>query len=86
VETDSENGPIEPKSGADLIPETTLFPANHRRYRAYFRASDMSVRDGTGWLGREDSNWQMSFPKMGFEMLPEFPLILERLGTRDYRL
>ena len=38
-----------------------------------------------GWAG-SDSNRQMSNSEMAFEMSAEFPLISERLRTRDYRL
>jgi hypothetical protein len=44
----------------------------------------MLRRDQTGWLGREDSNSQMSLSKMPFEIWREFPLISEHLGTRDF--
>jgi hypothetical protein len=29
--------------------------------------------DRTGWLGMEDSNSQMSLPKLAFQVRPEFP-------------
>ena len=36
------------------------------------------------WLGWEDSNSQMSLPKLAFEVWPEFPFISERLAIRDF--
>ena len=36
-----------------------------------------------GW-GREDSNSQMSLPKLAFEVWPEFPFISQRLAIRDF--
>jgi hypothetical protein len=41
-------------------------------------------QDRTGWLGLEDSNSQMSFPKLAFEVWPEFPFSSERLAIRDF--
>jgi hypothetical protein len=41
-------------------------------------------RDRTGWLGMEDSNQQMSLPKLAFEVWPEFPFISERLAIKDF--
>jgi hypothetical protein len=38
----------------------------------------------TGWLGWEDSNSQMSLPKLAFEVWPEFPFISQRLAIRDF--
>src|SRR5580692_3902219 len=35
----------------------------------------------SGW---EDSNSQMSLPKLAFEVWPEFPFISERLAIRDF--
>jgi hypothetical protein len=49
-----------------------------------FATRTLPHRDGTDWLGREDSNSQMSFPKIPFEMWGEFPLILEHYRTRDF--
>ena len=40
--------------------------------------------DRTGWLGWEDSNSQMSLPKLAFEVSVEFPFIWERLAIRDF--
>jgi hypothetical protein len=40
--------------------------------------------DRTAWLGREDSNSQMSFAKTPFDIWGEFPLISEHLGTRAF--
>jgi hypothetical protein len=40
--------------------------------------------NSTGWLGWEDSNSQMSLPKLAFEVWPEFPFISERLAIRDF--
>ena len=36
------------------------------------------------WLGRQDSNLEMLFRKMPFEISGRFRLISERLGTRDF--
>jgi hypothetical protein len=41
-------------------------------------------KDPTAWLGWEDSNSQMSLPKLAFEVWPEFPF---HFGTfSDQRL
>jgi hypothetical protein len=37
-----------------------------------------------GWLGRQDSNLEMTFQKTPFERSREFPLISEHIGTRDF--
>ena len=54
-------------------------------------AAKDSVTDNKGdfaeteiWLGWEDSNSQMSLPKLAFEVWPEFPFISERLAIRDF--
>jgi hypothetical protein len=44
----------------------------------------MACRDGTGWLGMENSNSQMSLQKLAFEVGSELPFILERLAIRDF--
>jgi hypothetical protein len=45
---------------------------------------EIAYRDWTGWLGIEDSNRQMSFSELAFEMWLEIPQISERLVTRDF--
>jgi hypothetical protein len=52
--------------------------------RQYLDSRKSNRRDRTGWLGWEDSNSQMSLPKLAFEVWPEFPFILERLAIRDF--
>lgn len=59
-------------------------PTYSRECRANFCVTDMPDRDRTGWLGRQDSNLEMPFRKMPFEMSGSFRLISERLGTRDF--
>jgi len=58
-------------------------PGN-RWQRQYSHSRKSNRRDRTGWLGWEDSNSQMSLPKLAFEVWPEFPFILERLAIRDF--
>src|SRR5262245_9141249 len=64
--------------------ETRQHLANSRECRDYFFKLDRTHRDQTGWLGRQDSNSQMSFSKGPVEMSGEFPRIPEHLGTRDF--
>jgi hypothetical protein len=44
----------------------------------------MPSRDGSGWLGCQDSNLQMTFREMPFEMSGRFRLNSEHIATRDF--
>jgi hypothetical protein len=41
--------------------ETDRPAAKSRNSRKFYRGSEVPYGDGTGWLGREDSNRQMQF-------------------------
>jgi hypothetical protein len=64
--------------------ETRHRHANSQECRANFCESETAHGDATGWLGWQDSNFEMSFCKMPFEMSRGFRLIPEHLGTRDF--
>jgi hypothetical protein len=57
---------------------------NPRECRRFSHTRKEHGGDRTGWLGWEDSNSQMSLPKLAFEVWPEFPFILGRLAIRDF--
>src|SRR5258707_1335457 len=60
-----------------------LCGADHRRNSGARCADGPHRRDRAAWLGK-DSNLQMSFWKMPFEMSGGFSLIPKHLGTRDF--
>jgi transposase len=69
-------------------PTAAISPApcrhNPRECRQFAHSRKSNRRERTGSLGREDSNSQMSPPKLAFEVWPEFPFIFERLAIRDF--
>ena len=65
-------------------PETRARQPNPRECRRFSHTRKSHSGDRTGWLGWEDSNSQMSLPKLAFEVWPEFPFISERLAIRDF--
>jgi hypothetical protein len=84
TETDVRNCTVAAETSENSSSETVRRPANSRECRKNLCGLDNAHRDRTGWLGRQDSNLEMSFCKMPFEMSHEFRLILEHLGTRDF--
>ena len=82
-ETGTEKKPHAVKLGSIPATETHQSPHNLRELRRFLSGAQTPHRDGSGWLGRLDSNRQMSNSEMAFEMSAEFPLISERLRTRD---
>src|SRR5262249_55592351 len=55
--------------------------AGHRQRKCL--QADLAHRDGTAWLGWEDSNSEMSWQNP-FERSHRFPVIQPNAGRRDY--
>jgi hypothetical protein len=60
---------------------TQEMPANSRQRGP---RQKLMLNQYVNWLGRQDSNLEMPFRKMPFEISGRFRLISERLGTRDF--
>jgi hypothetical protein len=59
LETARPELPIRARSAKISTLRDRLSSANIRKYREHFRYMEVRYGDGTGWLGREDSNRQM---------------------------
>jgi hypothetical protein len=59
LETARPELPIRARSAKISTLRDRLSSANVRKYREHFRYMKVRYGDGTGWLGREDSNRQM---------------------------
>src|SRR5262245_52339493 len=66
---------------ARSVAGTGSCPANPRKIRVFCKRPETAKNYDSGWLGRQDSNLQMTFRKMPFEMSGEFALISEHFGT-----
>jgi hypothetical protein len=54
-----EIGTVAAETSENCGSETAWCRTNSRECRGYFREADMTRRDCTGWLGRQDSNLEM---------------------------
>ena len=84
AETGGAKPPVQSRKSGICRPETRARQPNPQECRQFSRSRKSNRRDRTGWLRQEDSNSQMSLPKLVFEVWPEFPFISRRLG--DQRL
>jgi hypothetical protein len=83
-ETGAAKPPVQSRKSGICRPETRARQPNPPECRQFSRSRKSNRRDRTGWLGWEDSNSQMSLPKLAFEVWPEFPFISQRLAIRDF--
>jgi len=79
----ARNWPDVAQNGEKIASETRHRLHNSRECRANFCQRDMAHRDGTAWLGWEDSNSEMSWQNP-FERSHRFPVIQPDAGRRDY--
>src|SRR5208282_1471236 len=59
-ETTPLNAPISVERTQFSASETDVHTPKRRKYRAFSQKTEIARRDGTGWLGREDSNLRMA--------------------------
>jgi hypothetical protein len=61
-----DHAPLAPGIGKISGAETEESAVKPRKYRNIFNGAEKPHRDGTGWLGREDSNLRMAESKSDY--------------------